>query len=531
MEYGRLAENVTVSGQITPADVATLKDMGVDVIVCNRPDGESSDQPEFSIIKAAADQQGIKTAFIPFSGSGLSYQHVDAFREVLNEGGTIHMYCRTGNRCTVLWNTTQSLSAEESASKKADAGSATQHFDVVIAGAGSAGISVASGLLKRDRTLRVALIDPSENHYYQPGWTMVGGGVFHAETTRKSTSYLVPRGCTWLKASVSGFAPDSNEVIISTGARVSYDHLVVALGLKLNWAGVEGLEETLGKNGVTSNYRYDLAPYTWQLTQSLQKGTALFTQPPMPIKCAGAPQKAMYLSASHWEQHQRIDDIDIKFLTSTPSIFGVADYVPQLESYLARYNVDFKPTYTLTRVDGEKQIATFKTSDEHGDATTVDYHFDMLHVCPPQCAPDVIKDSSLADDAGWLSVNPETLQHTAHNNIWGLGDVTNTPNAKTMAAVRKQVPVVCDNLIAATRDERLTGAYDGYGSCPLTVERGKILLAEFGYGGKLKPTFPSWINNGLKPTRFAWWLKSRALPWVYWQLMLKGHEILTKCKK
>ena len=155
----------------------------------------------------------------------------------------------------------------------------------------------------------------------------------------------------------------------------------------------------------------------------------------------------------------------------------------------------------------------------------------MLHVCPPQCAPEVIKESTLADDAGWLSVNEETLQHTSHSNIWGLGDVTNTPNAKTMAAIRKQVPVLCNNLIAATRDERLVESYDGYGSCPLTVERGKILLAEFGYGGKLKPTFPSWINNGLKPTRFAWWLKCRALPWVYWQLMLKGHEILTKCKK
>jgi len=530
MEYGRLAPNVTVSGQITEADIDTLKDLGVEVIVCNRPDGESSDQTNFEIIQQAAEKKGIRTAFIPFSGSGLSYDHVDAFREVLATDSTIHMYCRTGNRCTVLWNTTQSLAYEDQSSKKASAGSATQHFDVVIAGAGSSGISVAAGLIRRDPLLRIALIDPSEQHYYQPGWTLVGGGVFNAQSTQRQTRDLIPRGCTWLKARLERFEPSSNEVVLESGESVSYDQLVVALGLQLNWSGIEGLEATLGKNGVTSNYRYDLAPYTWQLTQDLKQGTAIFTQPPMPIKCAGAPQKAMYLSASHWQSHQRLDNIDVKFFTSTPSIFGVSDYVPQLESYLEEYGVDFSPKHTLVRVDGSTKRAFFKR-EESDENELIEVEFDLLHVCPPQHAPNVIRESTLCDASGWLSVDAYTLQHTEHANIWGLGDVTNTPNAKTMAAARKQAPVVCDNLIAVRRGEKPHRYYDGYGSCPLTVEHGKILLAEFGYQGKLLPTFPQWLNNGLAPTRFAWWLKAYALPWIYWKLMLRGHEYFTKSKR
>jgi len=66
--------------------------------------------------------------------------------------------------------------------------------------------------------------------------------------------------------------------------------------------------------------------------------------------------------------------------------------------------------------------------------------------------------------------------------------------------------------------------YDGYGSCPLTVENGKIVLAEFGFGGKLLPSFPDWIINGKQPTRAAWILKKDFLPWMYWNGMLKGRE-------
>ncbi len=398
-----------------------------------------------------------------------------------------------------------------------------QQYDVVIVGAGAAGIATASSLKKREPQLSIALIDPAESHYYQPGWTMVGAGIFAPSTTARSMASLIPAGTTWIKQAAEHFDPQSNALVLNNGLKISYEQLVVAPGLKLDWDGVEGLRENLGRNGVTSNYSYDTAPYTWELVQSLNRGHALFTQPPMPIKCAGAPQKAMYLSADHWRRVGVLGDIKIDFCTSTPGLFGVADYVPALMEYVERYGAQLNFQTTLKRIDGEQKIAVFDSPQ--GD---VEKPFDMIHVCPPQCAPDFIKSSPLSDDAGWIDVDQATLQHKRFENVFSCGDVMNAPNAKTAAAARAQAPVVAENLMAQRAGKALRSAYNGYGSCPLTVERGKIVLAEFGYGGKLLPSFPKAVLNGLRPTRLAWHLKADLLPWIYWNAMLKGREWMVK---
>ena len=392
-------------------------------------------------------------------------------------------------------------------------------YDVVVVGAGAAGIATAASLLNRQRDLTIALVDAAEMHYYQPGWTMVGGGIFQAPSTGRAMASVIPSGTTWIKQKVSEFDPDNNAVRLDNSEQLHYQQLVVAPGLKLNWEGVEGLAENLGRNGVTSNYSYQTAPYTWQLVQSLQSGNALFTQPPMPIKCAGAPQKAMYLSGDYWRRQGRLSDINIDFCTTTPGLFGVAAYVPALMEYVERYGVTLNFETTLTKVDGDRKVATFK-----GPSGELEKPFDMIHVCPPQCAPDFIRQSPLADQAGWVDVDQETLQHKRYSNIWSCGDAMNAPNAKTAAAARAQAPVVAHNLLAARTKSGRDAIYNGYGSCPLTVERGKIVLAEFGYGGALLPSFPKAILDGLRPTRLAWHLKADLLPWIYWNAMLKGRE-------
>jgi sulfide:quinone oxidoreductase len=411
------------------------------------------------------------------------------------------------------------------------AATADDKFDIVVIGAGAGGISVSNSLLKRDGKLRIAIVDPATEHYYQPGWTMVGGGVFRAPQTRRQTRDLMPSKATWIQQAATGFAPDSNAVVLDNGRCLGYRQLIVAPGLKLNWDGIEGLSETLGKNGVTSNYRFDLAPYTWELVKGLKQGRAVFTQPAMPIKCAGAPQKALYLSADHWLKAGALKDIDIDFYNAGGVLFGVADYVPALQSYVDKYRARVHFNRNLVKIDGPARRAWFRHVDAQGEELLSEVSFDMIHVCPPQCAPDFIRNSALADAGGWLDVDQYTLRHRRFDNIWGLGDVMNTPNAKTMAAVRKQVPVVAQNVVDSLAGREPGYGYDGYGSCPLTVERGKIVLAEFGYGGKLLPTFPEWALQGKQPTRLAWFLKTRVLPDVYWYGMLKGHEWLVAPQK
>lgn len=406
-------------------------------------------------------------------------------------------------------------------------GSMETRFDVVIVGGGSTGIATAASLLKRRPKLGIAIVEPADMHYYQPGWTMVGAGVFHPEQTRKPMAEVLPHGVKWVKTAAAGFAPDENLVILADGSTLAYRTLVVATGLKLDWEAIPGLTETLGRNGVTSNYRYDLAPYTEKLSAGLTAGRAIFTQPPMPIKCAGAPQKAMYLSCDRWLKAGTLKNISVEFDNAVAVLFGVAAYVPALMHYIERYNIQLNFETKLVQVDGAARVAHFERKGADG-SETVAREFDMLHAVPPQVAPDCVRTSKLAAASGFAAMDEATLQHPAFPNVFALGDACAASNAKTAAAARQQAPVVAVNVLAQLDSKPPAAAYDGYGSCPLTVERGRIVLAEFGYGGRLMPTFPAWLLDGTKPTRAAWFLKERMLPLIYWQGMLKGREWLAK---
>ncbi|MBF9034393.1 TIGR01244 family phosphatase [Rhodobacterales bacterium HKCCE2091] len=550
MDLRKLTDDLTVSPQITAADVAELKAAGFRSIVCNRPDGEGSDQPGFAEIEAAAKEAGLEARYLPVVSGKVTDEDAADFGRALRElPGPVFAYCRTGTRCTTLWSLSEAgkrpipeiLAASKAAGYdmngvarrianggKTPTDTGDAKFSVVIVGAGAGGISVAASLKARVPDLEIAIIDPADIHYYQPGWTMVGGGVFEARDTAKTMGSLIPAGVTWIKSAVAAFEPANNAVILDGCRVVKYDRLVVCPGLKLDWGAVAGLEETLGRNGVTSNYRYDLAPYTWELVQGMTHGRAIFTQPPMPIKCAGAPQKAMYLSADHWYRTGRLQDIEIAFNNAGGVLFGVKDYVPALMEYVEKYHAQLNFFHNLVAIDGPGKTATFRVSKPDTEPETVTMDFDMIHVCPPQTAPDFIRVSPLADEAGWVDVDQVTLRHKSFDNIWSLGDVMNAPNAKTAAAARKQAPTVAENIVADINGGSARAQYDGYGSCPLTVERGKIVLAEFGYGGVLKPSFPSWLIDGTKPTRAAWFLKEKMLPPIYWLAMLRGREWLAR---
>jgi len=544
MDRKPLTDAVSVSPQISSSDFSELARQGVTLVINNRPDGEERDQPGSDELAAAAEASGIAYRHIPISSGQFGASDVAAFADALGSAkGKVHAFCRTGTRSANLWALSQSgrqspaeivaagaaqgydlngikarLSAAGGPTADKHAGA---HHDVVIVGGGSAGLATAASILKRNRDLSVAVIEPRERHFYQPGWTMVGGGIFAKESTCRDEAAVMPRGVRWVKGAVASFQPDRNQVMLEDGSAIGYRALVVAPGNTLDWDAIDGLSATLGRNGVTSNYTYATAPYTWELVQGLKEGIALFTQPPMPIKCAGAPQKAMYLSCDHWRRTGALGNIDVAFHNAGAALFGVKDYVPALMAYVDRYGIDLEFESNLIAVDGNARRATFK---EKGGEVTRD--FDMLHVCPPQRSPRFVAESPLADQAGYVDVDATTMRHKRYANVFGLGDAGSTANAKTAAAARKQAPVVAVNLLAMLAGREPEAGYDGYGSCPLTVERGKIVLAEFAYGGRVTPSFPKWLIDGTRPQRLSWMLKSEALPWIYWNGMLKGREWL-----
>jgi sulfide:quinone oxidoreductase len=398
-----------------------------------------------------------------------------------------------------------------------------QHHTVLIIGGGAAGVSVANNMRRQNATIDIAVIEPSEKHYYQPGFTIIGAGAYSLKKTTRNEADLIQPTVKWIKDSVETVQPEANTVTLHSGSTLGYDYLVVCPGLQLDWHKVQGLPETIGKNNVCSNYAADTVEYTWECIQQVKSGTALFTQPPMPIKCAGAPQKIMYLAADRFRRKGILDQFNIEFCNAGPGLFGVPFFAKALSKVVAAYGIKTNFNHNLVAIDGPAKTATFETSDSDGNKQLVVKTFDMIHVTPPQSAPDFIKQSPLANAAGWMEVHERTLQHPKYPNIFGLGDATSTPNAKTAAAIRKQVPVVVDNIFHLTKAQPVQENYDGYGSCPLTTSLSTVMLAEFAYGGKVTPSFP-WLDP--RKNLYIWWLgKIAGFPWLYWHLMLKGYRI------
>jgi sulfide:quinone oxidoreductase len=254
----------------------------------------------------------------------------------------------------------------------------------------------------------------------------------------------------------------------------------------------------------------------------MQGGTALFTQPTMPIKCAGAPQKIMYLAADRFRKKKILDKFSIEFCNAGPAMFGIPFFAKALTKVVASYGIKTNFNHNLIAIDGPNKTATFEVTE--GDKKSqVTKQFDMIHVTPPQSAPDFIKQSPFANPAGWMEVNDKTLQSTKFTNVFGLGDATSTPNAKTAAAVRKQVPILVDNVLKVMNNQAVEEKYDGYGSCPLTTSLNTVMLAEFSYGGKVTPSFPVLDPRA---NRWIWWIgKVIGFPWLYWSVMIKGYRI------
>ena len=390
------------------------------------------------------------------------------------------------------------------------------HHPILIIGGGSAGITVAALLRQRPDAPAVTIVEPSDKHWYQPIWTLVGAGVFDKASSQRDEARLIPPGVGWIRSRVRSIEPDRNQVTLDDGETLTHDQLVVAAGIQLDWGRIEGLKETLGKNGVTSNYSYDTVDYTWTLLSGFKGGRALFTYPSTLIKCAGAPQKIMWLAEHHFQRTGIRKGCEVVFASAGAGIFGVERYARPLRQLLVERDVKTLFKQDLVKVDGPAKKAWFK--DMETGALT-EQSFDLLHVTPHQSAPDFLKQGPLADAAGWVEVDMYSGQHTRFPNVFSLGDCSSMPNSKTAAAIRKQAPVIASNLLDQRAGRPLGLRYDGYASCPLVTGYGRLILAEFRYGGVPDETLPVEQDQERWST---WATKAYALPALYWHGMLKG---------
>ena len=388
---------------------------------------------------------------------------------------------------------------------------------VVIIGGGAAGITVAAQLLKSKTSVDITIIEPSEKHYYQPLWTLVGGGIFPREKTERLEADYIPKGANWIRDYAESFDPETNSVMTRGGESITYDVLVVCPGLQLNWTHIKGLSKDLvGTNGICSNYSYETVPTTWETIRNFKGGTALFTHPVGAVKCGGAPVKICFLAEDYFRRQGLRDQCHVIFGVGMPRIFAVDPYATTLEQATQRRNIDVLLQHDLIEIRPESKEAVFEIL-ETDERKTIKY--DMIHVTPKMGPPDFVKNSPLAGDGGWVDVDKHTTQHNKFPNVFSLGDCSSLPTSKTAAAIRKQAPVTVANIRSFIEGASLSDKYSGYTSCPLVTGYKSLVLAEFDYDKQPEETFPF---DQSKERYSMFLLKKYALPQLYWNGMLKG---------
>ncbi|KAG5913850.1 hypothetical protein E4U61_006376 [Claviceps capensis] len=407
--------------------------------------------------------------------------------------------------------------------------SASKSHKIVVVGAGTAGLAISHQLLRSGKFNKqdIAIVEPSTWHHYQPGWTLVGGGLKKKENLRRTMDELVDSRLGFYKSSVAAVAPEDSSVTLADGAKLSYEHLVIAPGLSLDYGSIDGLTDALQNtdSDVSTIYNYDTCDKAFRSIEKLSSGTAIFTQPAGVIKCAGAPQKIMWLALDYWKRaglyspnNPEASPIKIGFATGLSAMFAVPKYAAKLEELRKERGVEGLFQHDLVAIEGNK--ATFARPNGED---TVTKSFDMLHVTPKMGPPKFIQESAIGNDAGYVNVDDHTLRHKRHPNIWSAGDASSLPTSKTAAAVTSEAPVLVRNLMQVLNGREPDTFYDGYTSCPLLTEYGKVLLAEFKYGGEPKETFKNWLGFDQVEPRLAFYhLKKDFFPWVYYASMVKG---------
>lgn len=424
---------------------------------------------------------------------------------------------------------------------------ANKKHQIVIVGGGSGGIMVAANAFRKRKDLDIAIIDPAEYHYYQPAWTLVGGGMYDYEKTRRPMEKYIPKNAKWIKDKVTALDTDNNQVQLASGDTVSYDYLVMSPGLENRPDLVEGLAETMGKNGVCSVY---VDPINARETlKNFKSGNGLFTFPDTPLKCPGAPQKVAYLTSDRLNKLGLLNN-GAKVIYAFPGgiCFGVEPFKTRLYEINNERGLVLKHAYSLEKIDGPNKKAYYKqTKEANNDGGPITMNdpnneiketetedglkvidFEVCHLAPPQRAFQWVQESKLAHqegpDKGWMKVDQFSMQNPDYPNVFGVGDTIAVPTARTGAAIRKQAPVVVDNILALIDGKPITDhKYNGYSSCPLVTSHNRMLLAEFGYGGKRMsdPLLSKFVDTS-KEKYSMWLLKKYGLPFIYWNKMLKG---------
>ncbi|MCB1362194.1 MAG: NAD(P)/FAD-dependent oxidoreductase [Rhodobacter sp.] len=395
---------------------------------------------------------------------------------------------------------------------------------IAILGAGAGGTAMANRLANRLDGATITIIDGRQQHWYQPGFTLIAAGLKSARYAISRTDDWLPEGVTWIPEHAAGLDPETRRITTTGGQVVNYDYLIVATGLSLDWDAIEGFSlDQVGQNGVSAHYAGpEYAELSWRELDRFtdRGGVGLFGRPETEMKCAGAPLKITFLAEDIARRKGNRERVQIVYNAQNQALFGLPIVHHKVRQLFDERGIEKRYAHVLKGIDAQRKVATYATPD--GEVRT---DYDFINVIPPQRAPQVIREAGLSWgdrwlDQGWIEVDRETLRHLRYPEIFGVGDILGVPKGKTAASAKWHQPVVEDHLVAEIQGREGTATFNGYTSCPMITRIGRAMLIEFDYDDNLTPSFPG-IIAPLEELWISWLMKEIALKPTY-NAMLRG---------
>lgn len=398
---------------------------------------------------------------------------------------------------------------------------------ILILGGGTAGTIMANRLRRMyksavaDGTTTISLVDQDDAHIYQPGLLFVPFGIYTPDQIVRPRQNQLHPAVRYVRDTIDRVEVAADQVVLSGGARLSYDVLIIASGSRVVPQETEGLT---GPGWGRTTFEF----YTLEGAKALAKrladwpgGRFVIDIVEMPIKCPVAPLEMAFLADWFFTRRGIRDKVDITYVTPLDSAFTKPTCATALTHLLSEKRISLVTDFNAGRVDGEK--GALYSWDER------EIPFDLLVTVPLHMGAEFASRSEgLGDDMAFVRTDPNTLQSLAAPNVFAIGDATNVPASKAGSVAHFEAEVLAENVRRFLAGETLERAFDGHSNCFIETGFEKALLIDFNYDVEPLPgKFPIPLVGPmrlLEESRLNH-LGKLAFKWVYWNVLLPGHDI------
>ena len=399
--------------------------------------------------------------------------------------------------------------------------------EIVILGAGTAGTIMANRLrrLYADEVRRgetsITVVDQSPEHLYQPGLLFVPFGWYEPDQLVKPRRRLLHPAVKYRESRVERVDVAADVVELADGEDLRYDALIIATGTRLAPEETEGLTGPGWRERIFDFYTIDGASALNEALERFRGGRLVVNVVEMPIKCPPAPLEFSFLADWYFTQRGLRDRVDITYVTPLDGAFTKPTASSTLTHLLADKRIDVVTEFSTGRVDGEHGV--LYSWDER------EVPFDLLVTIPLHVGADYVRHSQgLGDDNGFVRTNPNTLQTKVAANIFALGDATNLPASKAGSVAHFEADVLTENVRRFLIGEPLLPDFDGHANCFIETGHDKALLLDFNY--EHEPLPGAYPLASVGPLRLLEeshlnHLGKLGFRWIYWNVLLPGHDI------